>query len=152
MKEPRKLDDIRDGIDTVIKYPDMKALVIDVVNYLAKEFHENAKNKGFWEDLDGMLNELPFKYHQRLELMAISEKLLLINTEISELYEGIRDPKLSDAMDHHCPNFTNFEIEVADIIYRTLDLAKRFHLRIGEALIAKHEFNKTREYKHGKKS
>lgn len=102
------------------------------LSILSKRIHENAVKKGFWE-------KTPNK----------GELISLIHREASEITEALRknDPvslKIG-------PEFTEEEEELADVIIRTLDYAAGFNLRVGEAILAKMKYNKSRPYKHGKK-
>ena len=72
--------------------------------------------------------------------------IALMHSELSEMLEGIRKPH----QDKHCPEFTSEEVELADLFIRMLHYKARFNLRLVEAALAKHEFNKTRPFKHGK--
>jgi NTP pyrophosphatase (non-canonical NTP hydrolase) len=76
------------------------------------------------------------------------EKIALMHSELSELLEAIRRGRIKDK---HCPEFSNEEIELADLIIRALDFSHQRGYRIGRALFAKMKINKTRPYKHGKK-
>lgn len=98
------------------------------------EFFYNAKAHGFWET-DGSP-----------EVTKKAEKLALIHSEISECLEAIRKPH----PDKYCPDYSAEEVELADAVIRILDYCANYGLRIDEAVKAKHEFNKTRPYKHGK--
>lgn len=100
-----------------------------ILNELADEVHDNSVKHGFWE---GPLN--------------FGEKIALMHSELSEALEALRHPK----QDSNCPEFTNEVIELADCIIRILDYCGYQQYPIGEALFAKHEYNKTRPYKHGK--
>lgn len=97
---------------------------------LAKDVHSNAVNKGFWESE-----------------INVGEKLCLIHEEISEALSAIRS---GNPQDEKVPSFKNFEVELADAIIRIMDLAQGLGLDVGGAVIAKHEYNKGRPYKHGK--
>ena len=107
----------------------------DAIDWLCEDIHNYAKSKGFYEE--GKERNL-------------GEQMLLIVTEISEGFEGVRVGK-GHLPDEHCPEFTNFEIELADACLRIFDLAKYKNCRLGQAIVAKNTYNKTRPHKHGKR-
>ena len=111
--------------------PVEQAKILDQLCYLS---HQNSTLHGFYEGEDG--NSVP-------------SKIALMHSELSELLEGHRRGK-ANQLDEHCPNFTNEEIETADLIIRALDFAGWRGHRLGQALVAKMEYNKGRPYKHGK--
>lgn len=81
-----------------------------------------------------------------------------LHDEVSELHEAWRNNNLrgpcdkADAMAAEgIDPMTCLEEELADIIIRTLDTAKRLGVDIAEAVERKHEFNKTRPHRHGGK-
>jgi hypothetical protein len=71
-------------------------------------------------------------------------------TELAEIIEADRHGR-SHAQSEKIPLFSNEEEEVADGIIRLLDYAALRNLRIGAAILAKHQYNKTRPILHGKK-
>jgi len=102
---------------------------------IAREVHACAKAHGWWDGVE-------------LTPDVVASKLALIHSEISEALEAIRN---GYPQDKHCPEFGNFEIELADAMIRIMDLTEAMGLNIERALLAKHEFNKSRPYKHGGK-
>ncbi len=68
-------------------------------------------------------------------------------TELAECVEGVRR---GNPPDEHCPEFTTEEIELADCVIRIMDHATARNCRLGEAIVAKMEYNEGRPYKHGK--
>lgn len=130
--------------------------ISSVLQILAKECYKNAKDHGFWDDEDDLLSRLSTdkinednRREKRIIGLFNAEKIALEHSELSERLECIRkDP---ERMDEHCPKFLNLEIEVADELIRALDFCGRRGLRIGEAVIAKMKYNKSRPYMHGKK-
>lgn len=100
-------------------------------SFLQKLVHENAKDKGWWDNPRNA-----------------GESIALMHSELSEALEALRK---GNPDDDKCPEFSNLEIEFADTIIRIMDTAEERGLNISGAILAKHEFNKTRPYKHGKK-
>jgi len=110
----------------------------------------NSVDHGFWEDYlrishlisDNGLGGDAIKYELDIKLSKID----LMHSELGEMTEGVRKPR----PDEHCPDFTSEEIELADCLIRAFDYAGAFGLRLGQAIEAKMEYNKSRPYKHGK--
>lgn len=104
---------------------------IDAFNALAKEVNQTAKDKGWWEA-------------ERND----GEIIALMHSELSEALEAIRN---GNPPDDKIPTFSGAEAELADVIIRILDMVVARDWRIGEAIVAKMAFNKTRPHKHGGK-
>lgn len=99
--------------------------------YLAEDIHNNAKDKGWWDTEK-----------------KVPEELLLLHAEVSEATEAMRK---GNPPDSHIPEFTGLEAELADVVIRIMDIAEGMNLRVSEAIIAKHEYNKGRSHRHGGK-
>lgn len=120
---------------------------------IAKQIHLNSKQHGFW---DG-------------EAANIPTKLMLIVSEISEAMEAHRKDKFCmdvvwQEMEHYKSSSENnwmcafeanikdtFQDELADAIIRILDLAEHYGIDLQAHIKAKHRYNTTREFMHGKK-
>ena len=99
-------------------------------NKIAKKVYMNAVNHGFWKETpnDG-------------------ERMALIHAEISEALEALREGNPSSSK---IIEFSNLEEELADAVIRIMDYAFGKDLDIAGAILAKIEYNKNREYMHGK--
>ena len=85
-------------------------VTFEELNYWKDKIHKNNVDVGWW---NGVPEEGP-----ELEEILI-EKSMLIITEIAEATEGLR----KDLMDDHLTHRKMEEVELADALIRTLDLA-----------------------------
>ena len=95
------------------------------------QVHEVAQDKGWW---DGERND--------------GELIALMHSELSEALEGLRH---GNGSSDHIPEFNCAEEELADTVIRIADMCAARGWRLGEAIIAKMEFNSGRSRKHGGK-
>lgn len=103
---------------------------VRVFKRIQRGVHYNALAHGWWEEPreDGTL-------------------IALIMSEAAEALEALRK---GNGPDEHCPQFSGAEVELADVIIRIMDMAEARGWNVAGAIVAKHEFNKSRPYKHGK--
>ena len=111
-------------------YDKDQADFIGIFNTIQARAHAVARQKGFWD-----------KPRSDGDLMVLM---------ISEICEGFEALRAGNIRDDKIPEFLGIEAELADTVIRIIDYAQGKGLRVAEALIAKMEMNKTREYKHGK--
>lgn len=135
-------------------------------NTIAKGVHKTATDKGWWKERNSLVEAA--RAHGGDELAYFAQGVLkasmtaLEHSELSESLEGVRKSsgEPDDAgdwvdnplPDDKIPEYTMEEAELADTIIRIMDKSAKYNLRVAEALVAKIQMNKTREYKHGGKS
>lgn len=103
-----------------------------VIGLLIHDCHTTAKDKGWWDNprSDG-------------ELIA------LMHSELSEALEWLRKDPVEKS--DHIPEFTGIEEEMADVLIRVFDFCGERGHDLAGALLAKMEFNKRRDHRHGGK-
>ena len=104
---------------------------ITTYNATASDVHALAIEKGWW---DSDRNQ--------------GEMIALMHSELSEALEGLRH---GNPPSDHIPEFSAVEEELADTIIRIMDFGLAHGYRVAEALVRKHEFNRTRPHMHGGK-
>jgi len=129
-----------------------------MLNELRDSIHKNALEHGFYET------------NPAIDPLVV-DKLLLIHSEIGEATEAYRNSHfanikvycktLETAEKFGAPDITkkllfeseikdSFEDELVDAIIRLLDLCGYMEIDVDKHLELKHNYNKDREYKHGK--
>lgn len=99
--------------------------------------------------IHGLAVEKGWHEHER----AVPEYIALCHSELSEALEAYRE--LPEGADITAITFgengkpEGVGVELADAIIRIIDMAAALGIDIASAILAKHEFNCTREYRHG---
>ncbi|WP_312093418.1 hypothetical protein [Aminipila sp.] len=123
------------------------------INEWAKEIHNNAVNHGWWE-----------------KIKPLSETIALCHSELSEALEeartGNRIPNkeneppmlyfsgygyVASDITECCKKPEGIAVEMVDCLIRILDWFESENIDVEYVLELKHEYNKTRPYKHGGK-
>jgi len=112
------------------------------ITHLCQAVHQNAVDHGFWDSP-----------RDPAALIA------LMHSELSEALEAMRAKDGTPVGNHgltsipsdHIPEFSGVAEELADCVIRIMDFCGAYKIDLGAAILAKHEYNTGREYKHGKK-
>ncbi len=120
-----------------------------MINKLAKEIHQNAKDKGFFEN-ERNLGEILCLIHSEVsEALEADREHKYCNTDVKSLLKINNDSDFQKSFEEHVKN--TFEDELSDIIIRVLDLASYKNINLEAHIQAKMRYNSTRVNKHGKK-
>ena len=104
--------------------------ITDLFAALAFDIYQMNSANGFW---DGPQD-------------SFGQKIALVHSELSEALEADRKSLKDDKL----PDRDGREVELADAMIRIFDLAGRYNMDLGGALVAKIAYNASRPYKHGK--
>jgi hypothetical protein len=111
-----------------------EAIILDrfARNFIQAAEVVRGRNDKWWHDID---TGAPLDRN-------VGELLMLIVSEIAEAMEGHRKNLLDDKL----PAMPMFDVEIADVLIRLLDLAAGLgrHRSIAEAFFLKMEYNRTR--------
>lgn len=101
------------------------------------EVHKNAVQHG-WYDGKGAKN--------------FGELLMLVVTEVAEVMEEYRNGRLmKETYVNKNGKMCGIPSELADIVIRVMDICGYYNIDLEQAIAEKHEYNKSRPYKHGGK-
>lgn len=125
-------------------------------NEFAQEVHKNAVAHGWW-DKDRSFPEIIALCHselsEALEEHRNGKPLFYFITEIEDkgAAGGSYPAMRTDIADHAGEKPEGAAVEMADCIIRILDWCGKEGIDIDAIIRTKHEYNKTRPYKHGGK-
>lgn len=121
----------------------------------SKEVHENAVNHGWWEQ-ERTFGEIIALCHAELSEAleeyrneSITKNRINIQGLPMLYYSG--EGYIANAVTKVCKKPEGIAVELADCILRILDYCGKENIDIETILKLKHEYNRSRPYKHGGK-
>jgi NTP pyrophosphatase (non-canonical NTP hydrolase) len=142
------------NLDVIFAQERVSTTQIVALNDLADKVHYVAHVKG-WHPTEGAGEDTVYSVPDDVFINTACNNF---HNEASELHESWRNGKLHAPCDKAekmramgLEPLTQLEEETADIIIRALDFSARMGIDIGTAVRVKHEFNMSREHRHGNK-
>jgi NTP pyrophosphatase (non-canonical NTP hydrolase) len=140
------------------------------IDELKKKSHEIAVEKGFWQDYEIVNKQQSDKEKQIFKDLFISQKLLLMISELTESMESLRKTRRYEGDDNLITDLCNqseenpqlfqmrfihhvkdtFEDELADTFIRLADLCEKMNIDIDSFIKMKMSYNSMRPEKHDK--
>lgn len=134
------------------------------IHELIQKSYQTSLQKGFWDKYDKILKFIPDDEQEYIKQLFITQKLMLMVSELSESLESIRKNKFANELNDNIDNLTDddfikyfennikdsFEDEISDVFIRLGDLCGKFNINIEKHIKLKQKYNETRDKMHGK--
>jgi len=119
------------------------------LNELAKQYHERAKEKGFWDEPRETGTLLMLMVSELSEALEADRKNKHADLETFDYREDERNCSEDFQADFQQLIKDSFEDEIADVFIRLLDFIGQRNINIERHIDLKMQYNQTRAYKHG---
>lgn len=108
----------------------------DSIGELIKRASEYGKRNGFWDDYIYEKMEYPESIFLDKEILV---KLGLIMSEGAEAFEAYL--KGADVPDDYLPQYPGWQVELAGVVIRVMDMAGNLGVSLQEIILAKMDYN-----------
>lgn len=118
-----------------------------MINELSRQIHQNARNKGFYDDPRNIGEMLALIHSEVSEALECDRKKKSISHD-PEYVAGLNGDQFKDCFERFIKD--TFEDELADIMIRVMDLAVYKNVDLEKHILLKMRYNSMRPHKHGK--
>lgn len=118
-----------------------------------KDVHELAKEKGWWENWERPFSEIIANLHGEVSEMweqwRDGHAMTEVYGVVYDIHHRAKHVPIDDALNGAKPE--GIPTEAADLAIRLMDFCERYGIDLEAEIARKHEYNKTRPYRHGGK-
>lgn len=118
-----------------------------MINELSRQIHQNAKDKGFYDNPRNIGEMLALIHSEVSEALECDRKKKTISHD-PDYVAGLEGERFKDSFERFIKD--TFEDELADIMIRVMDLAEHKSVDLEKHIILKMRYNSMRPHKHGK--
>lgn len=123
------------------------------IKELCKEVHQNAIEHGWWEKEQDFGTLIALCHSELSEALEEHRKAYAPDVIYYSGYNIDKTVNITqNVSSNNCTKPEGIPMELADVIIRIMDMCEHYGVDLEAAILEKHEYNKTRQYKHGGKA
>ena len=126
--------------------------VVTMLNELAIEIHDNAARHGWWDEERSFGDVIALCHSELSEALEEYRSGHPMAYVYRDVYPGLKPDVITDVSEWgKTEKPEGIATEMIDCIIRILDWCGKEQIDVDALMKAKHEYNKTRPYRHGGK-